>query len=72
MRTAPGTRKVRRKPPGERRIRAKRTRFEALDHLEILVTQKYYVTPAWLRIDSSFDLIRDYPRFKRLLEANPR
>ena len=39
----------------------------ALDHLEILVTQKYYVTPAWLRIDPSFDLIRNQPRFQALI-----
>ena len=41
----------------------------ALKHLEVLVGMPYYVTPAWLRIDPSFDLVRDHPRFKRLLEA---
>jgi hypothetical protein len=41
----------------------------ALDHLEILVKQNYYVTPAWLRIDSSFDLIRNHPRFQAIVNA---
>ena len=44
----------------------------ALRHLEVLVGMPYYVTPAWLQIDPSFDLIRDHPRFKRLLAVRPR
>jgi serine/threonine-protein kinase len=42
---------------------------KALDHLEILVKQNYQVTPAWLRIDPSFDLIRNHPRFQAIVNS---
>jgi serine/threonine-protein kinase len=41
----------------------------ALDHLEKLVKLPYYVTPAWLRIDPSFDLIRNHPRFQAIING---
>ena len=40
---------------------------KALTHLEALVKVPYYVTPAWLRIDTTFDPIRQDPRFQKLL-----
>jgi serine/threonine-protein kinase len=40
---------------------------KALDHLEVLITLPYYITPEWLRIDPNFDPIRRHPRFQKLL-----
>lgn len=40
---------------------------KALDHLEILLDVPYYITPAWLRIDPTFDPVRQHPRFQKLL-----
>ena len=42
---------------------------KALDQLEILTRSQYYLTPAWLRVDPSFDPIRQHPRFLKLLAA---
>ena len=42
---------------------------KALTHLEALVKIPYYITPAWLRIDKTFDPIRQHPRFQKLLAA---
>jgi TolB-like protein/Tfp pilus assembly protein PilF len=42
---------------------------QAIDLLEKLLKQPYYLTAAWLRIDPSFDPIRNNPRFKKLVEG---
>ncbi len=41
--------------------------MRASDMLERLVTIPYYLSPAWLRIDPTFDPIRKHPRFQRLV-----
>ncbi|HET6837393.1 MAG TPA: tetratricopeptide repeat protein, partial [Gemmatimonadales bacterium] len=42
---------------------------KALDQLEPLLRIPYYLSPAWLRIDPTFDPLRQHPRFKKLVEA---
>jgi len=42
---------------------------KALDTLEPLLKVPYYLSPAWLRIDPTFDPIRKHPRFERLAGA---
>lgn len=42
---------------------------KAIDALERLLAMPYYLTPGWLRIDPSFDPIRQHPRFQRLVEG---
>jgi hypothetical protein len=39
---------------------------KALDILEFLLKQPYYLTPEWLKIDPNFTSLRGNPRFERL------
>ncbi len=39
---------------------------KALDHLEPLLHQPFYISPAWLRIDPTFGPLRGNPRFEKL------
>jgi serine/threonine-protein kinase len=40
---------------------------KALDTLERLLKMPYYLSPAWLRIDPTFDPLRKHPRFRSLV-----
>lgn len=42
---------------------------KALDQLEPLLRVPYYLAPGWLRIDPTFNAIREHPRFKKLIEG---
>jgi eukaryotic-like serine/threonine-protein kinase len=42
---------------------------KAIDQLAVLLRMPYYLSPAWLRIDPTFDPIRNNPRFKKLVES---
>jgi hypothetical protein len=42
---------------------------KALDRLEPLLRVPFYLSPAWLKIDPTFDPVRENPRFRRLVEG---
>jgi serine/threonine-protein kinase len=42
---------------------------KALDQLEPLLKIPYHLTPGWLKVDPTYDPLRDNPRFKKLLES---
>jgi tetratricopeptide (TPR) repeat protein len=41
----------------------------ALDLLEELLRMPYTLTPAWLRLDPTFEPLRNHPRFRKLVEG---
>ena len=43
---------------------------KALDALEPLLVMPYFLSPGWLTIDPNFAVLRENPRFKRLLARN--
>jgi tetratricopeptide (TPR) repeat protein len=40
---------------------------KALDRLEPLLEMPFYLSPGWLKIDPTFDPLRKYPRFQKLV-----
>ena len=44
-------------------------REKALDLLEPLLTDQYYLSPAWLAIDPNFAPLKGHPRFEKLLAS---
>ena len=42
---------------------------KALDILESLLANPYYLSPGWLRIDPTFKSLKGNPRFEKLLGA---
>ena len=43
---------------------------KAVDRLEQLLRVPYYLSPAWLRVDPTFDPLRQHPRFRKLIETS--
>ncbi|HLB08581.1 MAG TPA: protein kinase [Gemmatimonadaceae bacterium] len=44
---------------------------KAIDLLEKLLKEPYFITPAWLRIDPTWKALRGNPRFEKLAGAKP-
>jgi serine/threonine-protein kinase len=42
---------------------------KAVARLEQLLRVPYYLSPAWLRVDPTFDPLREHPRFRKLVEG---
>jgi serine/threonine protein kinase/tetratricopeptide (TPR) repeat protein len=42
---------------------------KAVDQLEPLLRMPYYLSPAWLRLDPTFEPLRNNPRFRKLVES---
>jgi eukaryotic-like serine/threonine-protein kinase len=42
---------------------------KALDRLEPLLKEPYYLSPGWLKIDPTFDPLRKNPRFQKLIAS---
>jgi hypothetical protein len=40
---------------------------KAIDQLEPLLRVPFYLSPQWLRVDPTFDPLRNIPRFQRLV-----
>jgi hypothetical protein len=40
-----------------------------MDELEALLARPYFLSPGWLRIDPTFEALRNHPRFKKLVEG---
>jgi hypothetical protein len=40
---------------------------KAIDTIELLLRVPYVLTPAWLRIDPTFDPLRGNPRFEKVV-----
>jgi tetratricopeptide (TPR) repeat protein len=43
----------------------------AIDLLEKLLKEPYFITPAWLRVDPTWKALRGNPRFEKLTGAKP-
>jgi adenylate cyclase len=43
---------------------------KAIDQLESLLKIPYYLSPGWLRIDPTFDKLRNQPRFQKLVAGS--
>jgi hypothetical protein len=43
---------------------------KALDTIEALQKRPYYLTPAWLGLDPTFNSLRGNPRFERILKGS--
>jgi tetratricopeptide (TPR) repeat protein len=41
---------------------------KAVDQLEPLLRMPYYLSPSWLRLDPTFEPLRNNPRFRKLVE----